>query len=113
MANNNLHILWSNADVDTSRFMVMMYARNSMLRGRWDNLTVIVWGATARLLAENEIIQEEFRIAVKAGVKFSACISCARELGVAEKLEELGVEIISWGGPLTDILKSGEHLLTV
>ncbi len=113
MPKNNLYILWTNADENTSRFMLMMYARNSMLRGWWDNLTVIVWGATAKLLAENEIIQEEYHTAVKAGVKFSACISCARELGVADKLEELGVEIISWGGPLTEILQNGERLLTV
>lgn len=51
--------------------------------------------------------------AKRAGVKFSACIACARNLGVKEKLEELGIEVISWGPPLTEILKNGEKLITI
>lgn len=47
----NVHILWTNADLHTSQFMVMMYARNSMLRGWWDHVTVIIWGATAKLIS--------------------------------------------------------------
>ncbi len=109
----SLYILWTNADLHTSQLMVMMYARNSMLRGWWDNVTVIVWGATAKLLAENETIQEHFKMAGQAGVRFSACVACARQLGVAEKLEELGVEVIPWGEPLTNILQNGEKLITI
>jgi hypothetical protein len=108
-----LHILWTNSDLETSRYMVMMYARNSMLRQWWGGVTVIIWGATARLVAENEIIQDEMKTAAQAGVKFTACIACARQLGVTEKLEALGVEVISWGPPLTDILRDHGHLLTV
>ena len=48
-----LYILWTNDNLDTSRFMVMMYATNSRLKGWWDGVTVIIWGATARLAAEN------------------------------------------------------------
>ena len=40
------------------------------------------------------------------GVKFSACISCAKKLGVVEKLQELGDRGYSMAGePLTKILK--------
>ena len=108
-----LHILWTNADLETSRYMVMMYARNSMLRQWWDGVTVVIWGATARLVAENEFIQDEMRTAAQAGVKFTACVACARQLGVVEKLEALGVEVISWGPPLTEILQNHGPLLTV
>jgi hypothetical protein len=108
-----LHILWTNDNLDTSQFMVMMYATNSMLNQWWDSVTVIIWGATAKLVAENDTIQERLKIAQHAGVKFSACVACARQLGVVEKLETLGVEVIGWGEPLTNIIQGGKPLITV
>lgn len=110
---NTLHILWTNPDIETSRFMVMMYARNSMLRGWWEKVTVIVWGATARLAAEDPKIQEEIRLAQEAGVRFTACIACARELSVVTALESQGIEVKSWGPPLTELLKNNEKLITI
>lgn len=110
---NTLYILWTNADMDTSRHMVMMYAKNSLLRGWWEHVTVIVWGATAKLAAEDAVIQEEIKLAQHVGVKFTACIACARNLGVIEQLEAQGIEVISWGPPLTEVLKNNEKLITI
>jgi len=108
-----LHILWTNADVLTSQLMVMMYATNSMKNDWWDEVTVIIWGATAKLAAENDTIQQYIKIAQQVGVSFSACEACARQLGVTEKLRELDIEVKFWGGPLTDLLKEDAKLLTV
>ena len=110
---NTLYILWTNADLDTSLHMVMMYATNSMLHGWWKNVTVIIWGATAKLTVENESVQDKIKIAMHAGVKFSACVACARNLGVISQLEDLGIEVLAWGEPLTRVLKEGGQLLTV
>jgi hypothetical protein len=110
---SKLFILWTNADVITSDKMVMMYATNSMLHQWWDEVTIIVWGATAQLVAENAMIQEKIRLAQHAGVKFSACKACSDQLGVSERLVELGIEVIYWGVPLTEVIKDGEHLITV
>jgi hypothetical protein len=110
---NTLYILWTNDDLLTSQHMVMMYAKNSIIRGWWEKVTVIIWGATAKLVAENAIIQEEIKINQNVGVKFSACVACARQLGVVSQLEALGVEVISWGPPLTELLKSNEKLITI
>ena len=41
------------------------------------------------------------------GVEFSACKACADELGVTERLEALGIEVIYWGEPLTTLLTTG------
>ena len=109
----SLYVLWTNADMDTSEKMVMMYTTNSMINHWWDYLTVIIWGATARLAAENTQIQESIKVAMNVGVKFSACIACARQLGVIEKLEAQGIEVIAWGQPLTELLKGNEKLLTI
>jgi hypothetical protein len=34
-------------------------------------------------------------------------------LGVTEKLQTLGLEVKYWGQPLTEIIKSGQFLLTI
>ncbi|PAB60428.1 DsrE family protein [Anaeromicrobium sediminis] len=108
-----LYILWTNADVITSEKMVMMYGINSKLQNWWDHVTIIIWGATAKLAAENEGIQEKIKQAINIGVKVSACKACADQLGVSQELEDLGVEIKYWGEGLTGILKDNERLLTI
>ncbi|SMC81850.1 DsrE family protein [Papillibacter cinnamivorans] len=110
---NRLYILWTNADLITSDKMVMMYAINSKLHFWWEEVTVIIWGATAKLVAENASIQEKIRAARQAGVHFSACKACSDQLGVSGKLRELGIEVIFWGEGLTAILKENRCLLTV
>lgn len=110
---NQLYILWTNADILTSEKMVMMYATNSMLQKGWDNVTVIIWGATAKLVAEEDLIQAKIKIAQHAGVKFSACKACADQLGISDKLTKLGIEVLYWGEGITDILKNGEKLITI
>ena len=110
---NTLYILWTNADLDTSLRMVMMYSTNSMLYRWWEHVTVIIWGATAKLAAENEQVREAMNVAMNAGVQFTACIACARQLGVTEALQAQGIEVKGWGEPLTALLKNNEKLITV
>ena len=45
---SKLYILWTNPDPLTAEKMVFMYAKNSRLQGWWDDVTVILWGATAK-----------------------------------------------------------------
>lgn len=108
-----LFILWTNDDVHTANLMVMMYARNAMMHRLWQGVTVIIWGATAKLAAENEVVGEQIEMAQQAGVRFSACIACARQFGVKERLEGLGIEVVPWVEPLTELIKSGKPILTI
>lgn len=110
---NKLYILWTNADILTSDKMVIMYAVNSMINQWWKEVTVIIWGATAKLAAENELIREKIKMAVHTGVHFTACKACADQLEVSDQLAELGIELIYWGEGLTTILKNNEKLITV
>ncbi len=109
----HLHILWTNADPLTSEFMLMMYAVNSITHHWWDKVTVIIWGATARLAVENEAIRAKIELAIHTGVQFSACVTCALNLGVREELERMGIEVKPWGEPLTELIQNKEHLITI
>ena len=109
-----LNILWTNADVLTSEKMVMMYATNSMLYKWWAAVTVIIWGATAKLVAENENIQTRIKLAQQAGVQFSACKALhGSTRRITIRSAALGIEVKYWGEGLTDILKSEGKLLTI
>jgi len=110
---DHLYILWTNADLMTFDKMVMMYAKNCIVKHWWKEVTVIIWGATAKLVAENQMVRERIREVQSVGVHFSACKSCAEQLGAADKLAELGVEVIYWGEGLTDIIKNNKKLITI
>lgn len=113
LENEHLYILWTNDNCETAEKMVFMYAINSLSRGWWEKVTLIVWGAPAKLVSENNEIQQLVKKAQTAGVHISACKACAEQLNVIDSLEKLDIEIIHWGAPLTKILKSRETLLTI
>ncbi len=111
--NRELHILWINDNLITSEKMVFMYAHNSILNKWWDDVTVIIWGATAKLIGENEGIQSKIKEMINDGVKFTACKACADQLGVSDILENHGIEVKYWGVPLTELLQSDKKVITV
>ncbi len=110
---SELYILWTNDNPVTAEKMVFMYSVNSIKHGWWEAVTVIVWGATAPLVAENMDIQREVKDALKKGVQIIACKACADQLGIAESLECLGIEVDYTGELLTQIIKSEKNLLTI
>lgn len=110
---DHLYILWTNADITTSKLMVFMYAENALKNHWWEKVTVIVWGATTKLVAENEEVQEAIRRMQAIGVEFTACITCAKELKVEDELHGMGIHLLKWGQPLTALLKGGKHLVSV
>ena len=59
MDGQHLHILWTNADPVVFDKMVLMYAVNSLVRGWWEKVTVILWGETARLAAADPAVRGE------------------------------------------------------
>jgi hypothetical protein len=90
-----------------------MYSINSIIRGWWERVTIIVWGATAPLVSENKDIQKKIKEAQEKGIRIIACKACADQLDVSENLEELGIEVEFTGEFLTNILKSKEALITI
>ncbi len=108
-----LNILWLNDNSDTAHLMVLMYATNTKKKGLWDEIDVIIWGASTKLVATDKSIQEKIKSAQEIGVRFCACVVCARELGVDDKIASLGINLEYMGEPLTQILKNDEKLLTV
>jgi hypothetical protein len=110
-ANEKLVIIWSSADRDVALQMVFMYTYNSKKFGWWDDITLVVWGPSAKLLAEDEALQVHMKNMIDAGVVVKACKLCSDSYGVSVKLEKLGI-IVKYMKELTDYIKEGRNILT-
>ena len=47
----HLYIMWTTGDPVTAEKMVFMYGGNSLRNGWWEEVTIIIWGASAQLAA--------------------------------------------------------------
>lgn len=108
-----LNILWTTTNRDTITNMILMYSTNAKQKGLWDEINVIIWGASAKLLGENTAVQAEVCEMIEKGVHVEACLSCADQFGVSETIKSLGVETKYMGEPLTAYLKKGEKILSL
>ncbi len=110
---DKLYILWTSGDPITAEKMVLMYALNSKLQGWWSDVTVVIWGASARIVAEKKEIQDKVVDLLDAGIIVEACKACSDQLDVTPTLERLGVDVKYWGENLTNVLKSSAKLITI
>ena len=113
VSDRELHILWTNADKLATENMVFMYSENSLKNGWWDNVTVIIWGATQELFASDAAVRKRVAELRKLGVEFSACLTCSNKMGLTELLNQEGIETVRWGKRITDLMQNGKHLLSI
>ncbi len=111
-ASNKLVIVWTSDDSYTAERMVLMYAHTSKTAGWFEEVTLIIWGPSAKMVAENVKIQEKLKVMQDDGVEIRACIVCANMYEVTEDLKAMGFDVQGMGKPLTEYLKSGAHVLT-
>ncbi|MGD8563302.1 MAG: DsrE family protein [Desulfarculaceae bacterium] len=107
-----LAVIWSSGDREVALSNVFMYTRNGKLKGWWDEVRLVVWGPSARLLCEDQELQDKFASLAQDGVELLACKACADMFEATPKLERLGCKVIYMGQPLTEMLKSGWQVLT-
>jgi hypothetical protein len=107
-----LAVLWVSGDPDVAEKSCLMYTHAAKRNDWFDEVVLIVWGASSRLLAEDEVLQEKVKAMIKDGVILEACIACSEGLGVTEELKALGIDVKGMGVPLTEYLKSGYHVLS-
>jgi len=108
-----LIILWTTDNKDTIFNMLSMYSVNSKTNNWWQEVYVIIWGASAKLAGNDTQVQSEILEMIQQGVTIEACKACADNFGVTEKLTKLGINVRYMGEPLTAYIKSGEKILTI
>lgn len=105
---NKLLIVWSSGEKEVAKKLVLLYGSVMLERKYWDEATIMIWGPSAKLLAEDEELQKQFKVVQDSGVKFNACIVCSNDYGVSDELNKLGVDLIHTGEMLTESLQSDD-----
>lgn len=103
---NKLLIVWSSQEAEVAKKLILLYGSVMLERKYWDEATIMIWGPSAKLLAEDKELQERMLFVKNTGVHFNACVVCADDYGVSDTLRGLGVELIHTGEMLTQALQS-------
>lgn len=109
---SQLCVVWSSGDPGVAKNVCFMYTHNAKKRGWFGVVHLVVWGPSAKLLAENKELQNEVTEMLKSGVVVEACVACANNYGVTDALKSLGIDVKPMGLPLTDRLKGSWKVLT-
>jgi hypothetical protein len=109
---DTLVVLWSSGDPDVAEKACLMYTHAAKRNKMFNEVILIVWGPSEKLLAENEKLKEKVAAMQKDGVIVQACVACANMYGVADDLKVCKVDVRGMGGPLTDYLKRGYKILS-
>ena len=111
--NKELLILWTNDNLGTALNMVLMYAENAKVKGWWENVTLLIWGSSSKLVSENSEIQNYIQNLLKEKVRVIACKQCAENYTIVENLVKQRIEVFYTGIFLTEWLKEGKKLITI
>ncbi|MDE5422852.1 DsrE family protein [Ancylomarina sp. DW003] len=102
---DKLVVVWTSGDKEVAMKMVFMYTYNAKKQGWWDDVTLLVWGPSSKLLSEDKDLQDYVKKMQESGVHVMACKACADQYGVANKLNALGIKVKYAGQDLTKFIK--------
>ena len=109
---SKLAVVWTSGDPEVAHKVCFMFTHNAMKRGWFDEVLLIVWGPSDKLLTEDKSLQESIKAMQADGVQMQACKACADSYGVSEQLTQLGIEVKYMGVPLSDMLKGDWKVIT-
>lgn len=110
--NNEVMIVWTTDNKDTSLHMVCLYALNAKLQGWFDDVTLLIWGASQKLVVEDLDVSSKVKEIIDAGVHVVACKKCSEDMDIEAPLQRCGIDVFYTGVLLSDWAKSRKPLLT-
>lgn len=93
--------------------MTLMYSYNCKKYSWMDTVRLLVWGPSAKLLAEDTVLQAKVKELKEIGVELYACKSCADIYCISHKLTQIGITVIYTGKMLAELQKNGWYVLSI
>ena len=109
---NELLIVWTTDNKDTIMNMILLYAHKAKLEGWFDEVNILVWGASQQVLSEDKDMQEKIKEMIDDGIKIVACKKCAENMYIESHLSSCNVELLYSGKFLSEWAQSGKPLMT-
>lgn len=106
---NSLVVVWTSGDPDVAHRVALMYTHAAKTNGWFDEVRLIVWGPSQRILVGDKDLQAKIAKMQEDGVIVEACIACAQSFGIVEELRGLNLPVRGMGEPLTNYLKGPEY----
>lgn len=108
-----LVVLWKSDNLVDIHEMITLYTIHAKKQKWWDEVEVIIWGASQQVVVSNEEVKRKVALMVKLGIPVYACKMCADSLGIEKDLLDLGVNVMYTGKLLTDFLQSDAKVITL
>jgi len=107
-----LTVVWSTGEKDVAMRLIFVYLMDAKSMGWWDEINLVIWGPSAKLLAEDKEVQRELDFVQQSGIIVEACRGCTEAYGVTSKIKSLGVEVKYMGEALTQYLQGNGKVIT-
>ncbi|MBI9012749.1 MAG: DsrE family protein [Clostridiales bacterium] len=107
-----LKVVWTSGEKEVALKMVHMYVYNAKINNWWDDIELIIWGPSSKLLADDEELQVSVKSMLTKNIKVVACQACTDSYHISDQLRTLGIEVKYMGVLLTDYLKSDMKVIT-
>jgi hypothetical protein len=108
---DKLVVVWTSGDKEVAEKMVFMYTFNAKKFKWWDDITLLIWGPSAKLLTEDKELQDYVKAMLDSGIRVLACKGCADMYEISDELEKIGVTVRYTGTDLTNFIKE-RHVIT-
>ena len=109
---SKLAVVWTSGDSEVAHKVCFMYTHNAKKAKWFDEVVLVVWGPSSRILAGDKKLQAAVKEMMRDGVSVQACVVCADMYGVAGRLREMDIEVKGMGRPLSDMLKGDYKVMT-
>lgn len=110
---DELVVIWRSGDADIFHTGVYLFTLNAK-RFRWfDQVTLLLWGPSQKLLLSDTEVQRKVREMERAGVRVVADIDPSLDYDIESELRAVPIEVSIMGGQLVGMLKRGVRILSI
>lgn len=109
---DTLVVVWSSGDPEVAMKACLMYTHAAKKYKWFNEVILVVWGPSEKLLAENSTLKEKVAAMKKDGVMLEACVACSNMYNVTNELKMCEVDVKGMGVPMTRYLKRGYKIMS-
>ncbi len=109
---DNVFVILSSQDREVLLEVGITYPFNAATHGWMDEVKIILFGPSERLVTDDPEVQGRLKEAMQAGIPVLACKWCADRMELTEALEALDIEVLYVGTVISELLKAGWASLT-
>lgn len=109
---NKVTILWTTEEKEVAMKVVLPYVFHGKANGWWDEISLVIWGPSVRLVATDPEVAAMVRDILDSPIRVIACKLCTDKYDVTDFYLNLGIGMEYVGAGFSSTIQSGEKVLT-